>query len=411
MTPSALLILVIIPEIKTCVRVSPGRTNAPDAKRGRDPPTAGRAQIKSQDGNGYHDHRLIYLESIIMFIYCHVALHRVLPGPVRVLTRFEENVPVMSFQHAGHPWRAAIGMALAATVATAVAGCATTPPAQTGAQPTGSNTKINVAAAENFWGSIAAQLGGEHANVTNIINNPDADPHDYEPTPADGRSIAAAQFVITNGVGYDPWAPKLADANPNPQRTVLTVGDLLHLKDGDNPHRWYSPDDVNQVINEITNDYKKIDPADAAFFDQQKQSFETQGLGQYTKLVNDIKTKYAGTPIGASESIVSPLADGLGLKMLTPESFLDAISEGSDPTAADKSTVDDQIKGKQIKVFVFNSQNSTPDVQALTDEAKTAGIPVVTVTETPEPGNASFQDWQTKQLQDLEQALAQATGK
>jgi zinc/manganese transport system substrate-binding protein len=73
--------------------------------------------------------------------------------------------------------------------------------------------------------------------------------------------------------------------------------------------------------------------------------------------------------------------------------------------------VDDQIKSKQIKVFVYNSQNSTPDVQALTDEAKTAGIPVVTVTETPDPGNATFQDWQTKQLQDLEQALAQATGK
>jgi zinc/manganese transport system substrate-binding protein len=300
-----------------------------------------------------------------------------------------------------------LAIAAATLVAAAAAGCATTSPAAT----TSSNTKITVVAAENFWGSIATQLGGEHATVSSIISNPDTDPHDYEPTPADGRTIAGAQYAIVNGIGYDPWAPKLIAANPNDKRTVLTIGDLVGVKEGGNPHRWYSPDNVHKVIDQITADYKKIDPTDAAYFDQQKQNFETQGLSQYTKLISDIKTKYAGTPIGASESIVTPLAEGLGLTMLTPESFLDAISEGSDPTAADKATIDAQIKGKQIKVYVYNSQNSTPDVQAQVDEAKAAGIPVTTVTETLAPANASFQDWQTKQLQDIEQALAQATGK
>jgi zinc/manganese transport system substrate-binding protein len=303
--------------------------------------------------------------------------------------------------------RSAAGLALAAALASTAAGCATTPPASSPE----SNAKITVVAAEDVWGNLAAQLGGQHAAVTNLINNPNTDPHDYEPTPADGRTFATAQYAIVNDIGYDPWAAKLADANPNPNRTMLNVGDLLKLKDGDNPHRWYSPDDVHKVIDQITSDYQKIDPADAAYFDQQKHSLENQGLSQYTKLISDIRTKYAGTPIGASESIISPLADGLGLKVLTPEPYLNAISEGSDPTAQDKATVDDQIKTKQIKVFVYNSQNSTPDVKALADEAKAAGIPVVNVTETPDPGNASFQDWQTKQLQDLEQALGQATGK
>ena len=304
--------------------------------------------------------------------------------------------------------RRALEIAAAATlVAAAVAGCATTSPTAT----TSSNTRITVVAAEIFWGSIATQLGGDHATVTSVITNPDTDPHDYEPTPADGRTMAGAQYAIVNGVGYDPWAPKLIAANPNDKRTVLTVGDLVGVKEGGNPHRWYSPDNVHQMIDQITSDYKKIDPVDASYFDQQKQNFETQGLSQYTKLISDIKAKYAGTPIGASESIVTPLAQGLGLTMLTPESFLDAISEGSDPTAADKATIDAQIKTKQIKVYVYNSQNSTPDVQAQVDEAKAAGIPVTTVTETLAPANASFQDWQAKQLQGIEQALAQATGK
>lgn len=310
--------------------------------------------------------------------------------------------------------RALAGVGMAAVVVTALSGCATSPPARTSggtAASGGPGTKVAVVAAENFWGSIASQLGGEHATVTSVIDNPDADPHDYEPTPADGRTIASAQYVIVNGVGYDPWAPKLADANPNPQRTVLNVGDLVGVEEGGNPHRWYSPDDVHKVIEQITADYKKLDPADAAYFDQRKQSFETQTLGQYNQLIADIKAKYAGTPIGASESIVTPLAEGLGLQMLTPESFLDAISEGSDPTAADKATIDDQIKNKQIKIYVYNSQNSTPDVQAQVDEAEAAGIPVTTVTETLTPAGATFQDWQTTQLQGIEQALAQATGK
>ena len=52
-----------------------------------------------------------------------------------------------------------------------------------------------------------------HAQVTSIITNPNTDPHDYEPTAADGRTIAQAQYVIENGVGYDPWVPKLIAAN------------------------------------------------------------------------------------------------------------------------------------------------------------------------------------------------------
>jgi zinc/manganese transport system substrate-binding protein len=309
----------------------------------------------------------------------------------------------------GDRGRSVAGLAVAAAVVMGVAGCSTSAPAAQ-SSGTGSGAKIVVVAAENFWGSLATQLGGEHATVTSVINSPDADPHDYEPTPADGRSIASAQYVIVNGVGYDPWAPKLVAANPSDKRTVLTIGDLVGIKEGGNPHRWYSPDDVHQVIAQITADYQKLDPADAAYFDERKQTFESQTLSRYNSLISGIRSKYAGTPIGASESIVAPLAEGLGLKMLTPASFLDAISEGADPTAQDKATIDAQITGKQIKVYIYNSQNSTPDVQAQVDAAKAAGIQVATVTETPNPPNASFQDWQDTQLASIEQALAKATG-
>jgi zinc/manganese transport system substrate-binding protein len=191
----------------------------------------------------------------------------------------------------------------------------------------------------------------------------------------------------------------------------MKVGDLVGLKEGDNPHQWYSPTTVEKVISQITADYKKLRPHDAAYFDQQHDEFETTGLADYKSVIADIKAKYSGTPVGASESIFAPLAGPLSLQLLTPESFLNAISEGNDPTAADKATVDQQIASKAIKVFVFNSQNATPDVQRLVDAAKAGGISVTTVTETLTPKGATFQAWQTAQLKALAAALAAATGK
>ena len=80
-----------------------------------------------------------------------------------------------------------------------------------------------------------------------------------------------------------------------------------------------------------------------------------------------------------------------------------------EPTAADKTTIDRQIARKQIKVWVFNSQNSTPDVTRLTDAARKKGIPVTTITETLTPASATFEQWQARQLKALEAALARAT--
>jgi zinc/manganese transport system substrate-binding protein len=299
---------------------------------------------------------------------------------------------------------------LTALAVLAAAACSTSSP-KSADTPASSGKTIQVVAAENFWGSIASQLGGDHVKVTSIISNPDADPHDYEPTAADARTVAGAQFTIVNGIGYDAWADKLLAANPTDGRTDLKVGDLVGIQPGGNPHRWYSPANVKQVIDQITTDYKSLDPADAADFDKLKTTFVDQTLATYNQLITDIKTKYAGTPIGASESIVSQLAEGLGLKMLTPDTFLSAISEGTDPTARDKSLIDQQIAGKQIKIYIYNSQNSTPDVAAQVKAAEAKGIPVATVTETPTPAGVSFQDWQVRQLQGIQQALTKAAAK
>lgn len=274
-----------------------------------------------------------------------------------------------------------------------------------------SSGKLEVVATINAWGSVAAQLGGDKVHETSIISSPDTDPHDYESTPADARAVAGAKVFIANGIGYDAWADKLLSANPGKDRIELTVGEQLGVPDDGNPHQWYSPESVTKIVDAIIADYKKADPADAAYFDDRRTQFVNTSLAKYTGLVSDIKAKYAGTPVGASESIFSPLSDALGLKLITPAEFLKAISEGTDPSPAAKAAIDQQIATKAIKVYVYNSQNSTPDVQAQVDAAKKQGIEVSTVTETLAPEDAAFQDWQSAQLQALEDALHKATGK
>jgi zinc/manganese transport system substrate-binding protein len=270
---------------------------------------------------------------------------------------------------------------------------------------------VTVVAAENFWGSIAGQLAGSAATVRSIIINPAQDPHSYEPTAADARMLATAQMAIVNGVGYDPWAPKLLAANPVGGRIVLSVGDMFGLGEGDNPHRWYDPGNVEAVANSITADLSKLDPKHAAYFRAQRARFEQVGLAQYHRLIAAIRARYAGAAVGASESIFAAMSPALGLKLITPYSFMKAISEGTEVTAQDTLTTERQISAHKIKVWIYNSQNATPQIQRLNALARAHGIPIATVTETLSPASASFQQWQVAELQRLEQALHLATGR
>jgi zinc/manganese transport system substrate-binding protein len=302
-----------------------------------------------------------------------------------------------------------LALVLALTGAMVLTACTTAPPsAQSGNSSVKSQgTVIQVAAAENFWGSIASQIGGEHAHVVSIITNPDTDPHSYEPTSNDAKLIAGAQMVIENGIGYDPWVPQLLSADQT-HPTVLDVGTLVGVADGGNPHRWYNPQNTQQVERTIVSDYQALDPADAAYFARQASIFTTVSLKPYSSAIEAIKAKYSGTPVGASESIFAMLAPALGLNLITPPTFLRATSEGTEVTTGDKETIDNQIKSHLIKIYVYNSQNVTPDVQAQLAEVKAEHIPYSTITETLAPASSTYEAWQTRQLLEIQAALAKA---
>ncbi len=267
-----------------------------------------------------------------------------------------------------------------------------------------SGGQLSVVAAEAFWGSLATQLGGDHVAVTNIVSDPHQDPHDYESSPQDARAFASADMVILNGAGYDAWAQKLLDANPKDGRTVLSVAGMIGKQTSDNPHFWYSPTYVDQVADQITQNLKQLAPSDATYFTEQRTKFAT-ALRPYHDLITSIRVQFGGTHIAATESVFNYMSDALGLQIISPPAFMRAISEGGDPPVSSAATFQDQIQNHQVKLLIYNTQTVTSVTTNLKQLAIAAGVPVVGVSETMQPANSKFQDWQYAQLTALQKAL------
>lgn len=270
------------------------------------------------------------------------------------------------------------------------------------------SASLRVVAAQSTWGNLAAQLLGDKGTVKSIIANSNIDPHDYEPVASDTQEIAQAHVVVINGLHYDEWAEKAVDATPSATRQIINVGTVVGKKDGDNPHRWYAPNDVQKVVQSITDTYTRLRPEHARYFAQQRDDLLQVKLKEYNELRAEITSRFTGTPVGATESIAQPLLEDLKLSLITPIPFLDAVSEGRDPTTQDRKTAIDQLTQRSAKVLLSNTQNSSSTSQQLVETARSNNIQVLSLTETAVPEQTSFQDWQSRQLRELRDALANA---
>ena len=291
-----------------------------------------------------------------------------------------------------------LGTATAAALALAACG-------QAGSTGSLANHVIQVVAGENFWGSIAAQLGGSHVSVTSIVTDPNADPHEYASNTNDARAFANADYVVLNGAGYDDWAQKLLDSNPSSSRTVRTVATVLGKRPGGNPHFWYGPGFVLRVVDEITADYKRIDPGDTPAFDTLHASF-LSALKPYQDGIATIGQQFAGQKVAATEDIFVYTAGALHLDLISPPEFMQAVAEGNDPPASAVAAFEQQIQGRQATVLVYNTQTVTAVTTNIEDLARRVGIKVVGISETIQPPNAPFQTWQLRELDALKAALA-----
>jgi zinc/manganese transport system substrate-binding protein len=277
-----------------------------------------------------------------------------------------------------------------------VAGCGTS---------TGTTGKLDVVAAENVYGNIAAQIGGHRVSVTSILTSPSADPHLFEPGTSTGLAVADASVVLQNGLGYDAFMTRLENAAPNSHRVVVTVADALgiHGKDA-NPHLWYDVRRLRQIAATIESGFVKADPSHEDAYRRGLRRFE-RSLAPLEHEVATIRSRFHGAPVAYTERVPGYLVAAAGLRNLAPDSFTLPVEEGTEPSPSAVAAMDALVSRHRIRALLYNSQAVSPLTARLREEAEKAEVPVVPVSETLPP-HLTFQQWQLDQARALAAALA-----
>ena len=298
-----------------------------------------------------------------------------------------------------HRWPVAIA------TATLVLGACTSSNGGASRTPKGDcpTAPVPVVVSVDQWGDIVRRLAGDCGAVTTIFTSSSADPHDYEPTPAETAEFTGAKLVVVNGLDYDPWADK-AVATLDTAPVVVNAGRVVGLKNGDNPHLWYGPEMVYRVADAVTAKLERLRPADAAYFRARHTEWRTS-MRPYDAEIATIRAAASGRAYAATEGIFAYMAKAVGLTDRTPPGYASAIANESDPAPGDLHAFEETIAGGRIAVLIDNTQTQGAIPDQIRADARRAGVPVVRVTESVPPRFRTFLAWQLGQLRDLARAV------
>lgn len=265
--------------------------------------------------------------------------------------------------------------------------------------------RLKVVAGENFWGSLAAQVGGDHVAVRSLISKPTADPHLYNPATSGGLAVATAAVVIENGAGYDPFMDRLLSASPSDRRRVVDVATTLGATGSDqNPHLWYDVPRVAKVVAAIRTALSQADPANAAAYAANAARVVTS-LRPILAAIATIRTSYLHRAVGYTERVPGYLLAAGGLTVASPVGFARSIEDGTDPSPSDIAAMRSLVTDHAISVLLYNAQATSPITVSLRSLAVANRIPVVPVTETM-PAGDTYQSWLADTVSRLAAALA-----
>ncbi|MBB3255328.1 zinc/manganese transport system substrate-binding protein [Paraburkholderia bannensis] len=267
------------------------------------------------------------------------------------------------------------------------------------------DTAITVVAAENFYGDVVKQIGGNYVNVTSILSNPDQDPHLFEASPKTARALQHARVVVYNGADYDPWMTRLlgATAAQSSQRTVIVAADLVGKKPGDNPHLWYDPQTMPAVARAVGAALDAADPAHKSVYDANLATF-LGSLKPIDAKVAALRAQFKGQPVTATEPVFGYMSDAIGLDMRNLRFQLAAMND-TEASASDIAAFERDLREHRVRVLIYNSQATEALTRRMLALAKQSKLPTVSVTET-QPAGVNFQQWMLAQLDSLGKALA-----
>ncbi|MBG6071262.1 MULTISPECIES: metal ABC transporter substrate-binding protein [unclassified Polaromonas] len=238
--------------------------------------------------------------------------------------------------------------------------------------------KLPVIASFSILGDLVRVVGGERVSVTTLVG-PDEDAHVFEPRPADVKAIAQTRLLVTNGLGFEPWAQKIVkSAGYQGQSVVASQGvkprqlqaEKGHQHAETDPHAWQDPGNVVLYVRNITAALTKVDPTGASVYQANSDAYvkELQTLDAWAK------SQFAALPPAKRQVITSHDAFGYfgahyQIKFLAPQ----GMSTEMEPSAKDVARLIQQIQREKIKA-VFIENMSAPKL--LAQLSKDAGVTV-----------------------------------
>ena len=236
---------------------------------------------------------------------------------------------------------------------------------------------LSVVASFSILGDLVRVVGGDRVSVTTLVG-PDEDAHVFEPKPANARAIVQSRLLVTNGLGFEPWAQKLAkSAGYQGEIVVASQGVKPRAMAGEkgheetDPHAWQNPDNVVMYVRNISAALAKVDPAGAAAYRTNAEAYakELQTLDAWAG------EQFAAIPAARRKVITSHdafgyFAEHYQIRFLAPQ----GVSTDAEPSARQVAQLIKQIQREKIRaVFVENMSNPRLLAQLSRDAGVTVG--------------------------------------
>ena len=290
------------------------------------------------------------------------------------------------------------------TAVLALAGCGS---GDSGAGRGGGDAALSVVTSTDVWGSVVETVAGDTVEVTTLIDDPSADPHSYESTPADAAAVTDADLVVFNGGGYDEFMAEILgtlDGKRTVHAVELAEGGEGHAHEGAaNEHVWYELPAVQAVAAQVAEELGRLLPEQAGTFTANAAAFRAE-IDTIAVQLAAIGQANPGGRVALTEPIASYLIEDAGLTDVTPAEFLEAVEEETDPPAAAVAATRQLMSGNQVRALIYNPQTKTPVTEQVRSDAVAAGVPVVEMTETL-PAGREYVSWMAEQVEALSSAL------
>lgn len=234
--------------------------------------------------------------------------------------------------------------------------------------PSHASDTVPVAASFSILGDIVRVVGGTRVSVSTLVGR-DADAHIFEPRPADAKTLLGSKLWVRNGLGFEPWADKLAQSAGYRGETVV-ASQGIHAIPSD-PHAWQNPNNVVLYVRNIANGLGKVDAAGASTYQANAEAYvkELQALDVWAK--EQIATVPAPKRrVITSHDAFAYFAAQYGVQFLAPQGQ----NTDTEPSAKQVAKLIAQIKREKIRaVFVENMGNPKLIDQLSRDAGATVG--------------------------------------